>query len=80
MLLIYQLKDGRKREAQYQDTIERLSKGLTDLAKSWERTRHDIEEIGRGIEDINKELRKERAKQARAKKATESKKKKETEE
>ena len=49
-LLIYQLKDGRKREEQYQETIGRLSKGLEELTRAWDGIKRGIEEINRDIE------------------------------
>ena len=56
-LLVYQLKDGRKRESQYQETIERLSKGLEDLAKGWEGIKSGLEEINRDIESLSNAVR-----------------------
>jgi len=49
-LLIYQLKDSRKREEQYQETIGRLSKGLEELTRAWDGIKRGIEEINRDIE------------------------------
>ncbi|MCL2369973.1 MAG: BhlA/UviB family holin-like peptide [Firmicutes bacterium] len=49
-LLAYQLKDGQKRELQYQETIERLSKGLEELTRAWDGIKRGIEEINRDIE------------------------------
>jgi len=57
-LLIYQLKDGRKREEQYQETIGRLSKGLEELTRAWDGIKRGIDEINRDIEMLKNEKRK----------------------
>ena len=44
-LLVYQLKDSRKREEQYQATIERLSKSLEGISNG-------LDNINRGLEGI----------------------------
>jgi len=44
-LLVYQLKDSRKRECNYQATIERLSKSLEGISRG-------LEAINRGLEGV----------------------------
>jgi len=45
VLLIYQLRDSRKREAQYQAIIERLTKSLEEIGNG-------LDSVNRGIEGI----------------------------
>lgn len=57
MLLVYELKDSRKREQKYQDTIARLGDSLTcvrQVAKDVEEIKYDVR-CGFGLQELQRE-------------------------